>query len=120
MGDVPVVGLAKREEEVWVTWSDEPIVLPAGSPSLYLMKRVRDEAHRFAIEYHRQLRGKAMTASVLDDITGVGPKRKRALLRAFGSVKRLRAASVEEIAAVSGITHEVAEEIFAVLNQSDS
>ena len=68
-----------------MTWADDPVVLPAGAPSLYLVKRVRDEAHRFAITYHRQLRGKAMTASVLDDIEGVGPKRKKALLKAFGS-----------------------------------
>ena len=84
-------------------WADEPVVLPAGSPSLYLVKRVRDEAHRFAIAYHRDLRGKAMTASVLDDIPGVGPKRKKALLKAFGRVKRLREAIVDEIAAVPGI-----------------
>ena len=81
LSDIPLVGLAKREEELFVTWADEPVVLPTGSPSLYLVKRVRDEAHRFAIEYHRQLRGKAMTASVLDDIEGVGPKRKKALVR---------------------------------------
>jgi excinuclease ABC subunit C len=116
-GDLPVVGLAKREEEVWVTWSDEPVVLPAGSASLYLVKRVRDEAHRFAIEYHRRLRGKAMTASVLDEVPGVGPKRKRAIMRTFGSAKRLREATVDEIAAVPGIPREVAEEIAAVVRQ---
>ena len=69
---IPLVGLAKREEELFVPWADEPVVLPTGSASLYLVKRVRDEAHRFAIEYHRKLRGKAMTASVLDDMTGRG------------------------------------------------
>ena len=104
LDDIPVVGLAKREEEVFVPWSDEPVILPGGSASLYLVKRIRDEAHRFAIEYHRQLRGKAMTASVLDDIEGVGPKRKKALLKAFGSVKKLRDASVDEIAAVPGVS----------------
>jgi excinuclease ABC subunit C len=117
VGDIPVVGLAKREEEVWVAWADEPVVLPAGSPSLYLVKRLRDEAHRFAIEYHRSLRGKAMTASVLDDIAGVGPKRKKAIMRTFGSVRRLRDASVDEIAAVPGVPQEVAEEVAAVLQQ---
>ncbi len=91
--DIPLAGLAKREEELFVTWADDPVVLPSGSPSLYLVKRVRDEAHRFAIEYHRSLRGKAMTASVLDDIEGVGPTRKKALLRHFGSVKKLREAT---------------------------
>ncbi|MDO9108850.1 MAG: helix-hairpin-helix domain-containing protein, partial [Coriobacteriia bacterium] len=96
----------------------EPIVLPAGSASLYLVKRIRDEAHRFAIEYHRELRGKAMTASVLDDIAGVGPKRKKLLLAHFGSLKKLKAASVEQIAAVKGITGDIATEVAAVLRQS--
>ena len=80
------------------------------------MKRVRDEAHRFAITYHRELRGKAMTASALDDIPGVGPKRKKALLKAFGSVKRLREATVDEIAAVPGVPREVAETVHAFLD----
>jgi excinuclease ABC subunit C len=117
LGDIPIAGLAKREEELFVTWSDDPVVLPSGSPSLYLVKRVRDEAHRFAIEYHRNLRGKAMTASVLDDVTGLGPKRKKALLKAFGSVKRLREMTAEQIAEVPGIPLQVAEEIVAVLAQ---
>lgn len=117
LDDIPLVGLAKREEEVFVTWDDQPVVLPSGSPSLYLVKRVRDEAHRFAIEYHRQLRGKAMKASVLDEIAGIGPKRKKALMREFGSAKRLREATVDEIAAVPGIPREVAEEIVAVVTQ---
>jgi excinuclease ABC subunit C len=99
---IPLAGLAKREEQLFVRGWDEPVTLPDGSPSLYLVKRIRDEAHRFAITYHREVRGRAMTASVLDDVPGVGPKRKKALLKAFGSVKRLRAASVEEIAAVVG------------------
>ncbi len=117
LDDIPLVGLAKREEEIFVTWAEQPVVLPDGSPSLYLVKRVRDEAHRFAIEYHRALRGKAMTASVLDGIEGVGPKRKKALLRHFGSVKRLREATVDEIAEVPGIPREVAQEIAAVVQQ---
>jgi len=117
LGDIPVAGLAKREEELFVAWCDDPVVLPAGAPSLYLVKRIRDEAHRFAIEYHRDLRGKAMTASVLDDVPGVGPTRKKALLRHFGSVKRLREASVDEIAEVRGIPREVAEEVHAVVTQ---
>ncbi len=116
LADIPVAGLAKREEELFVPWSEQPVVLPTGSPSLYLVKRVRDEAHRFAIEYHRTLRGKAMTASVLDDITGLGPKRKKVLLREFGSVKKLREATADEIAAVPGIPRELAEEIVAVLH----
>ena len=111
--DIPVCGLAKSDEEVFVPWDDAPIVLPSGSASLYLIKQVRDESHRFAITFHRQLRDKAMTASILDEIEGVGPKRKKALMKAFGSMKRLRAASVEDIAAVEGIPAAVAADIFA-------
>jgi excinuclease ABC subunit C len=118
MGDIPIAGLAKREEELWVPWAEAPVVLPSGSPSLYLVKGVRDEAHRFAITYHRELRGKAMTASVLDDIPGVGPTRKKALLKAFGSVKRLRVATADQIAATPGVSREVADEVYAVLHQS--
>ena len=115
---VPVVALAKRDEELFVSGWDDPVVLPAGSPSLHLVKRVRDEAHRFAVTYHRELRGKAMTASVLDEIPGVGPTRKRALLKAFGSVKRLRRATEEEIAAVKGIPRDVASDVASFLGTS--
>jgi excinuclease ABC subunit C len=108
---IPVVALAKREEELYLPGWDAPVVLPGGSASLYLVKRVRDEAHRFAITYHRELRGKAMTASVLDEIPGVGPTRKAALMKAFGSVKRLRAASAEQIAQVKGIPQDLAVDI---------
>lgn len=113
--DVPVVALAKREEELYVTWQDAPVVLPDGSPSLYLVKRVRDEAHRFAVTYHRELRGKAMTASILDEIPGVGPTRRKALIKAFGSVKKLKQATADEIAAVPTIPRAVAEEIVSTL-----
>lgn len=112
---IPLAGLAKREEQLFLPGWDEPVTLPTGSASLYLVKRVRDEAHRFAIEYHRELRGRAMSASVLDDIPGVGPKRKKALLKEFGSVKRLRAASVEEIAAVPGVGKVAAEAVCEAL-----
>lgn len=117
--DIPVAGLAKSDEELFVPWDEAPVVLPSGSPSLYLVKRVRDEAHRFAITYHRELRGKAMTASVLDEVPGVGQKRKRALLKAFGSMKRLRAASREDIAAVPGIPESVAGDIYDTLRSWD-
>jgi excinuclease ABC subunit C len=116
--DIPVAGLAKTDEELFVPWDSEgPVILPSGSAALYLVKRIRDEAHRFAITFHRELRGKAMTASVLDDVVGLGPKRKKLLLRAFGSFKRLREAALEELAAVKGIPADVAEEVFAVLHQ---
>lgn len=116
LADIPVAGLAKRDEDLFVPWDADPVVLPAGSASLFLVKRLRDEAHRFAIEYHRKVRGRAMTASVLDDVPGVGPKRRKALIGHFGSVKRLRGATVEEIAAVQGITRPVAEDVHAALS----
>ena len=117
---VPVAALAKREEELFVPGWDEPVALPSGSASLYLVKRIRDEAHRFAITYHRELRGKAMTASVLDEIPGVGPGRRGALIKAFGSVRRLRAASPEEIARVKGVPTGLASDIAEFLAAEDT
>jgi excinuclease ABC subunit C len=111
LDDIPLAALAKQEELLYLPDWDEPVVLPNGSPSLYLVKRVRDEAHRFAVTYHRELRGKAMTASALDGIPGVGPGRRKLLLKAFGSVKRIREADVEAIAAVKGVPREVAETV---------
>ena len=118
--DIPVCGLAKADEEVFVPWDETPVVLPTGSASLYLIKQVRDESHRFAITFHRELRDKAMTVSVLDDVPGIGPTRKRAIMRHFGSMKRLRAASEEDIAAVSGIPAEVAHSVFETLRAWDT
>lgn len=109
--DVPVCGLAKQEEEIFVADVADSIVLPRTSEALYLVQRIRDEAHRFAITYHRNVRGKAATQSVLDGIPGIGPKRKRALLRKFGSVKNVRAAPIEEIAATVGFTQRLAETV---------
>ena len=109
--DVPVCGLAKREEEIFVQDIDHPIRLPRTSEALYLMQRVRDEAHRFAITYHRQLRRKGARRSVLDAIPGIGPKRKRALLRKFGSVKGVRDASIDDVAATVGFTRSLAETV---------
>lgn len=111
LGDIPVCGLAKREEEIYVADVDKPIRLPRTSQALYLLQRIRDEAHRFAITYHRTIRGKSVHQSALDAVTGVGPQRKRVLLRKFGSIKRLRNASIEEIAETTGIGHRLAETI---------
>lgn len=117
-GDIPVCGLAKRDEELFVPWQESgPVVLPSGSPSLYLVKQVRDEAHRFAITFHRELRGKAMTTSILDEVVGMGPKRKKALLKAFGSFSALRSATLEEIKQSGVIPNQVAEDVYAVLRQ---
>lgn len=118
--DVQVVGLAKRLEEVWVPGEEHPVVLPRTSEGLYLLQRLRDEAHRFAITFHRQRRSKAMTQSALDDIPGLGEKRRKALLKAFGSVKKLRAASVDELAAVPGIGPALATVVAAELGSSEA
>jgi excinuclease ABC subunit C len=109
--DLPMAGLAKEREELFTPGRSEPIVLPANSGGLYMLQRLRDEAHRFAITYHRSLRAKAATKSALDDLAGVGPARKRALLRVFGSSRALKSASVEEIAAVPGIGASMAARI---------
>ena len=111
LGSIPVCGLAKREEEIYVADLEEPIRLPRTSEALYLVQRVRDEAHRFAVTYHRSLRGRSQTRSALDSIPGVGPKRKRALLRRFGTVRGVREASVDEIAATVGFTRRLAESV---------
>ncbi len=103
--------VAKSEERVFLPNRKDPIVLPRNSTALFLLVRIRDEAHRFAITYNRDLRRRARLRSVLDDIAGIGPVRRRALLRHFGSLKRIRAASVEEIAQVRGLNHELASEI---------
>jgi len=113
--DLPVAALAKEREELFVVGRATPIVLPVTSPALYLIQRLRDEAHRFAVTYHRKLRAKQAVRSAFDDLPGVGPKRKRALLRVFGSAKRVREAPVEQIAAVPGIGRSLAERIKAGL-----
>jgi excinuclease ABC subunit C len=113
--DVAVCGLAKRLEEVWLPDDPFPVVLPRASEGLYLLQRVRDEAHRFAITFHRQRRSKRMTKSTLDNVPGLGEVRRKALLRHFGSVKRLASATVEEIMEVPGIGRRTAESILAAL-----
>ena len=109
--DIPAVGLAKRHEELFAPGEDAPIILPRGSEALYLVQRVRDEAHRFAVAYHRRVRGKAATASALDSVPGVGLRRKRALLRKFGSLKAVREAAVDDIASTPGYTRALAERV---------
>jgi excinuclease ABC subunit C len=113
--DVALCGLAKRLEEVWLPGDDDPMILSRTSEALYLLQRVRDEAHRFAITYHRQKRSVSMTQSQLDTVPGLGETRRKALMRHFGSVKRLRAASVDEIAEVPGVGKRTAEAVQAAL-----
>ncbi|MFF9601642.1 excinuclease ABC subunit UvrC [Streptomyces sp. NPDC014684] len=113
--DIAVCGLAKRLEEVWVPGEDDPVVLPRTSEGLYLLQRVRDEAHRFAITYQRTKRAKRFRAGPLDDVPGLGDTRKQALIKHFGSVKRLRSATIEQIQEVPGIGRKTAETIAAAL-----
>ena len=113
--DVAVCGLAKRLEEVWLPGDDSPVILPRTSEGLYLLQRIRDEAHRFAITYHRKKRSAALTVSELDGIPGLGQARRATLLRHFGSVRRLRTATADEIAALPGFGQRTAEAICAAL-----
>ena len=113
--DLPLAGLAKEREELFLPGRPDPVVLPPTSSALYLVQRLRDEAHRFAITYHRTLRDRRTVRSAFDDLPGVGPKRKRELLKVFGSIKRVREAPVEQIAAVPGIGRSLAERIKATL-----
>ena len=108
LDDVPLASLAKENEELFVPHTPEPIVLPRDSQALYLVQRIRDEAHRFAITYHRNLRSKSSVRSAIDMVTGIGPKRKRTLMRRFGTLKGIKEAPVEEIAAVPGMTRSLA------------
>lgn len=120
IADVTTVALAKRMEEVFVPGSGEPIRIPRGSEALYLLQQVRDEAHRFAVDYHRKRRSKRMMRSILDDVRGLGPARRKKLLRAFGSVKRMRQASLADLAAVPGIPEGVAEAVYQALHPGTS
>ncbi len=118
--DVAVIGLAKRLEEVWLPAEPDPVILPRTSEALYLLQRVRDEAHRFAVAYHRQKRSKRMTTSALDSVPGLGQARKAALLKHFGSLRKIRKATVEEIGAVPGFGRRTAESVHAALTGTGS
>jgi excinuclease ABC subunit C len=117
--DLPVVGLAKRMEEIWLPAAQYPVVLPRTSEGLFMLQRLRDEAHRFAINFHREKRSKSMIDSVLDEIAGLGPVKKKALLAKFGSLKQIKLATAEEIATVSGINLAFAEGIVKQLGGSE-
>jgi len=108
---IPAAGLAKENEEIFIPGRSRPVVLPRSSPGLQLLQRLRDEAHRFALGYHQRVRKKQALISVLDGIPGIGPRRKRALLRQFGSVKAIREAPLDELASVKGITRNLAKKI---------
>jgi len=110
--------IKRTGERVFVPGAKDPVFLKPGTAGLFLMQRVRDEAHRFAIEYHKKLRGKKLTRSVLEDVPGIGPKKSRALIKRFGSIKAVRDASPEELADVPGISEKDAENIASLLKHS--
>ncbi|MGH4010852.1 MAG: excinuclease ABC subunit UvrC [Pseudonocardiaceae bacterium] len=118
--DVAIAGLAKRLEEVWLPGEADPVILPRTSEGLYLLQRVRDEAHRFAISYHRQKRSARMTSSALDDVAGLGQTRRTALLKHFGSVRRIRQASVDELTEVPGVGPGTARAVLAALDSASN
>jgi len=115
---VVVISLAKRIEEVFIPGRNEPLRLAHDTPELQLLQRVRDEAHRFAITHHRTRRDRAMTASILDELPGVGPARKRALLKHFGSPEAIVAASREQLEAVPGIPGKLARDVYRELHRT--
>jgi len=117
LDNLPTIGLAKQFEHIFVPGKSEPIILQKNNPALHLIQRVRDESHRFAVNYHRKLRSKDLTHSVLDEIPGIGPKRKQALLSSFGSIEKIQEASLDELLAVKGMTHRIAEHILKHLSQ---
>jgi excinuclease ABC subunit C len=108
---VPLASLAKQEEEIFIPDSPEPYILTRGSQGLFLVQRIRDEAHRFAITFHRNLRSKSARQSALDLVPGIGPKRKRQLVQQFGSLKGIREASIDDLAASPGMTRKLAERV---------
>jgi excinuclease ABC subunit C len=112
--DIPAIGLAKKMEEVYLPGEPEPILIPRDAEALYLLQQIRDEAHRFAITYHRQLRSKSMVDSILDEVEGIGPKRKRDLIKHFGSLKKMRSATREDLSEV--VPEQVASDLYAALH----
>ena len=118
LGDIPVVGLAKRLEEVWQPDQEDPVIMSRTSEGLYLLQRLRDEAHRFAITHHRSRRSKSMVESVLDDVPGLGEVRRKTLLKHFGSLKKLREATIDEVAGLPGFGRRTAESVVAAVNSA--
>ncbi len=118
--DVPTVGLAKENEEIFIPGSPDPIILPRSSQGLYLVQRIRDEAHRFGITYHRKLRSDRTFKSVLDEIPGIGPKRKKALMKHFGSLRAISVASIDELATLDGMTRDAAEKVKEYTGRTDA
>ena len=118
--DIPTIGLAKENEEIFVPGSPDPIILPRSSQGLYMVQRIRDEAHRFGITYHRKLRSDRTFKSVLDEIPGIGPKRKQALLKHYGSVRAISAASIDDLATLNGMNRDAAEKVKEYIGRVES
>jgi len=115
--EIPLVGLAKKNEEIFYPGRGEPIRLARRDEGLMLLQRLRDEAHRFAITYNRQRREKKVRRSLLDDIPGIGPKRKKSLLQHFGSVAKMKQAALEDIKAIPGMNNHAAEKVYEYLHR---
>ena len=115
---IPFLSLAEKREEIYLEGQSQPVILPNDSPGLLLLRKIRDEAHRFALTYHRNLRGKATRGSILDEIPGIGPKRKKDLIRHFGGIKKIRSATFEELQEVPGISAKLAAEIYQHMQKS--
>ena len=109
---IPIIGLAKEFEEIYLPNAKRPIIIPKNNKALHLLQQVRDESHRFAITYHRKLRSKNIQASSLDDIVGIGKKRKIALLKEFGNIENIKKASVDELAKIDGMSRKTAENVY--------
>ena len=120
VGDIPAVGLAKREEWLYKVGEEEPVKLPKTAPALHMVQRIRDEAHRFAITYHRSLRGHKALLTQLDQIPGVGPARRKALLKAYPVQAMMKQATVEELMQVPGITEKIARQVYELMHSSPS
>jgi excinuclease ABC subunit C len=120
LDSIPMVSLAKENEEVFIPGNPQPVRIAKDSPSLHILQRARDEAHRFAISYHQKLRHKEVIASVLDDIPGIGPKRKKVLLRKFGSIEAIKEASVEELSQTKNMTQTLAKKVKEHLKDSST
>jgi excinuclease ABC subunit C len=116
---IPTFGLAKEFEEIYMEHRDEPIILDRNSDALHLIQRIRDEAHRFAITYHRSLRGKYTLKSLLEEIPGIGPKRRQALYKKFGSIMSIQEATTEQLRDVEGMNQRAAENIIEFFNQKE-
>ena len=112
LAHIPIIGLAKEFEEIYVPNTKRPIIIPKNNKALHLLQQVRDESHRFAITYHRKLRSKNIQASSLDDIAGVGKKRKVALLKEFGTLENIKNASIEDLAKIKGMNKKTAENVY--------